>query len=205
MPTSLMRDVEQWWRSTMHDDVVMSHDPSVLPPDLPVPTDDGACDHLAGAGLPDLELSSTSGASVNLSRLPGRSVVFCYPRTGRPGEDPPAGWDQIPGARGCTPESCGFRDSFPALQQLGVRVYGLSTQDTEYQRELVDRLHLPYEVLSDHALRFTAAMRLPTFEAAGMTLIKRLTLVVEDGKVARVFYPVFPPDRHAAEVVLALS
>jgi peroxiredoxin len=183
----------------------MTHDPNVLPSDLPVPLDDGACDHLVEVGLPDLELSSTSGSRVNLSRLPGRTVVFCYPRTGRPEEDPPAGWDQIPGARGCTPESCGFRDNFPELSHLGVRVYGLSTQDTAYQRELVDRLHLPYEVLSDQDLRFASALRLPTFEVEGMTLIKRLTLVVDGGSIARVFYPVFPPDRHAEEVVAALS
>jgi peroxiredoxin len=183
----------------------MSFDPSVLPPDLPVPIDDGACDHLVGVGLPDLDLPSTSGSPVNLRRLPGRAVVFCYPRTGRPGEDPPAGWDQVPGARGCTPESCGFRDNFPALQRLAVRVYGLSTQDTGYQRELVDRLHLPYEVLSDHDLRFAAALRLPTFQIAGMTLIKRLTLVIDTGALARVIYPVFPPDGHAAEVVATLS
>jgi peroxiredoxin len=183
----------------------MTHDPNVLPSDLPVPLDDGGCDGLVGVGLPDLELSSTSGSRVNLSRLPGRTVVFCYPRTGRPGEDPPAGWDQIPGARGCTPESCGFRDNFPELSHLGVRVYGLSTQDTAYQRELVDRLHLPYEVLSDQDLRFASALRLPTFEVEGMTLIKRLTLVVDGGSIARVFYPVFPPDRHAEEVLAALS
>ena len=183
----------------------MSFDPSVLPPDLPVPIDDGACDHLMGVNLPDLDLPSTSGSLVNLRRLPGRSVVFCYPRTGRPGEDPPAGWDQIPGARGCTPESCGFRDNFPALQGLDVSVYGLSTQDTGYQREVVDRLHLPYEVLSDHDLRFATALRLPMFQIAGMTLIKRLTLVVDAGAVARVFYPVFPPDGHASEVVATLS
>ena len=183
----------------------MSFDPSVLPPDLPVPIDDGACDHLMGVNLPDLDLPSTSGSLVNLRRLPGRSVVFCYPRTGRPGEDPPAGWDQIPGARGCTPESCGFRDNFPALQGLDVSVYGLSTQDTGYQREVVDRLHLPYEVLSDHDLRFATALRLPMFQIAGMTLIKRLTLVVDAGAVARVFYPVFPPDGHPSEVVATLS
>jgi peroxiredoxin len=183
----------------------LSHDFTVLPPDLPVPLDDGACDHLVGAGLPDLDLPSTSGSDVNLRRPAGRTVVFCYPRTGRPGEDPPAGWDQIPGARGCTPESCGFRDSFPALQRVGVRVFGLSTQDTEYQRELVDRLHLPYEVLSDHELRFATALRLPTFQIAGMTLIKRLTLIVDGGAIARVFYPVFPPDRHASEVAGALG
>jgi peroxiredoxin len=183
----------------------MSFDPSVLPPDLPVPVDDGACDHLTGVRLPDVDLPSTSGSPVNLRRLPGRTVVFCYPRTGRPGEDPPAGWDEIPGARGCTPESCGFRDNFPALQRLAVSLYGLSTQDTGYQSELVDRLHLPYDVLSDHELRFATALRLPTFEIARMTLIRRLTLVVDDGAVARVFYPVFPPDGHAAEVVATLS
>jgi peroxiredoxin len=184
----------------------MTFDPTAsLPADLPVPVDDGACDHVVGMSLPDLELESTSGSPVNLGRLPGRTVVFCYPRTGRPGEPLPTDWDQIPGARGCTPESCGFRDNFPALSRLGVRVFGLSTQDTEYQRELVDRLHLPYEVLSDRDLRFASALRLPTFGVEGMTLIKRLTLVLDGGAVTRVFYPVFPPDRHAEEVVAALG
>jgi peroxiredoxin len=176
-----------------------------LPADLPIPADDGAADHLAGTRIADLELPATSGARVNLAKLNGRTVVFCYPRTGRPGEDPPAGWDQIPGAHGCTPESCGFRDSFAAFQQRGIRVIGLSTQDTEYQREAVERLHLPYDLLSDRELRLARALRLPTFEVAGMTLIKRLTFVIEDGVISRVFYPIFPPDRHASALLSALG
>jgi peroxiredoxin len=176
-----------------------------LPADLPIPIDDGAADHLAGMRIPDIELPATSGAKVNLSKLGSRTVVFCYPRTGRPGEDPPEGWDEIPGARGCTPESCGFRDNFPAFQQRRIRVFGLSTQDTDYQREVVGRLQLPYEMLSDRDLRFATALRLPTFEVAGMTLIKRLTLVIDAAVISRVIYPVFPPDRHASELLSALG
>ncbi len=176
-----------------------------LPEGLPVPGDDGACDHLPGVALPSLALLSTAGNSVDLSGLPGRTVVYCYPRTGRPGEDLPPGWDDIPGARGCTPQSCSFRDHHAELRELGARVFGLSTQDTDYQREAAGRLHLPFELLSDQDLRFAEALSLPTFEAEGMTLIKRLTLVVRDGRVEKVFYPVFPPDKNAGEVVEWLS
>jgi peroxiredoxin len=178
---------------------------TVLPEGLPVPEDDGACDHLLGLSVPDAELQSTSGVMVNLQDLSGRTIVFCYPRTGRPGEALPAGWDEIPGARGCTPESCGFRDNFAAFTRAGIRVFGLSTQDTDYQRELVERLQLPYEMLSDADLQFASALRLPTFEVGGMMLIKRLTLVIDGGVITRVFYPVFPPDRHASEVLAALA
>jgi peroxiredoxin len=178
---------------------------TVLPEGLPVPEDDGACDHLVGQSVPSMELQSTSGSMVNLQDLSGRTIVFCYPRTGRPGEALPAGWDEIPGARGCTPESCGFRDNFAAFTRAGIRVFGLSTQDTDYQREVVERLGLPYEMLSDAGLQFASALRLPTFEVAGIKLIKRLTLLIDDGVITRVFYPVFPPDRHASEVLAALT
>ncbi len=170
------------------------------PADLPVPVDDHACDHLPGMPVPPISLPSTAGETVDLSRLTGRTVLYCYPMTGRPDVELPAGWNDIPGARGCTPESCGFRDHYRALQALGARVFGLSTQDTEYQREAADRLQLPYALLSDAALAFTRALRLPTFTVAGMTLIKRLTLVLNDGVIEKVFYPVFPPGEHAAEV-----
>jgi peroxiredoxin len=144
-----------------------THNPAVLPPDIPAPQDDGAARHLAGMKLPDLALAATSGPAVNLSKLEGRSVVYIYPRTGVPGVDPPAGWDQIPGARGCTPQSCGFRDHFAELKALGVaQLFGLSTQDTDYQREAAGRLHLPFPVLSDAGLAFTRALKLPTFSAA---------------------------------------
>src|SRR5712692_10548956 len=134
-----------------------------LPQDLPIPVDDGACDHLPGMKLSSVLLCSTSGLMVDLAAVPGRTVVYCYPRTGRPDAEPPQGWDQIPGARGCTPQSCAFRDHHAELQALGADVFGLSTQTTEYQREAVDRLHLPFALLSDSELRFTTAMRLPTF------------------------------------------
>src|SRR5919197_3992784 len=171
-----------------------------LPADLPVPEDDGAADHLPGAALPPIELRATDGRTVRLDTLTGRTVVYAYPRTGEPGkpslvED----WDQVPGARGCTPESCGFRDHHAELQKAGAGVYGLSNQDTAYQQEAATRLGLPFPLLSDEDLRLTAALRLPTFEGAGHTLLKRLTLLLHEGKVERVWYPVFPPDTHAGE------
>jgi peroxiredoxin len=178
------------------------HDPMTLPDDLPAPVDDGAADHLRGASLPSVSMPATDGAQVDLSSLAGLSVVYAYPRTGVPGEDPLVPeWDEIPGARGCTPESCGFRDHHRELAALGARVFGLSTQPSDYQREAVERLHLPFPMLSDASLEFTAAMGLPTFDAAGQTLLKRLTLLVESAVVVHVWYPVFPPDSHASDVV----
>jgi peroxiredoxin len=179
-------------------------DPSELPADLPAPVDDGAADHLRGVHVPPVDLAATDGTTVRLDELPGRSVVFAYPRTGRPGEEPPggeSGWNAIPGARGCTPEACSFRDELERFRELGVRVFGLSTQDTEYQREAVERLRLPYALLSDADLRFTRALGLPTFDVEGLTLIRRLTLIVVEGRIEDLVYPVFPPDR-GAELVL---
>ena len=176
-----------------------------LPEGLPVPADDGASDHLPGMQLPSLPLMSTAGEPVDLSKLPGRTVVYCYPRTGRPDQDPPRGWDEIPGARGCTPQSCSFRDHHEELRALGARVFGLSTQDTEYQREAARRLHLPFKLLSDERLEFARALNLPTFEADSMTLVKRITLIINGGRIEKVFYPVFPPDKNAQEVIEWLS
>jgi peroxiredoxin len=181
-------------------------DPMVLPADLPEPEDDGAADHLAGMKLPPVELTSTDGRRANLSALGGRTVIYAYPWTGRPGQPLLAeDWDEIPGARGCTPETCGFRDHHAELAALGAAVFGLSTQDTAYQRELAERLGLPFSILSDAGLELTSALRLPTFEVAGKTLIKRITLLVRDGAIEHVWYPVFPPDRHAAEVLAWLE
>jgi peroxiredoxin len=178
------------------------HNPLTLPDNLPVPQDDGAARHLEGARLPDIALPATDGGLVDLSKLSGRTVVYIYPRTGRPGQQLPTGWDGIPGARGCTPQSCSFRDHFADLKALGVRqLYGLSTQDLDYQREAMERLHLPFALLSDASLRLTQALRLPTFSVDGMTLIKRMAWVIDDGTISKVFYPVFPPDKSAAEVV----
>lgn len=172
-----------------------------LPDGLPVPADDGACAHLPGMALPSLRLRATSGDWVDLAALPGRTVVYAYPRTGQPGVPVAAGWDAIPGARGCTPESCAFRDHYQELRSLGAAVYGLSTQTTEYQQEAVGRLHLPFALLSDAEFALTHALRLPTFVFDGMTLIKRLTLILRDGRIEHVMYPVFPPDANAGEVV----
>jgi peroxiredoxin len=178
------------------------HDPLILPPNIPAPQDDGAAQHLTGMKLPDLALPATSGPAVNLSKLSGRTVVYIYPRTGVPGQALPTGWDAIPGARGCTPQSCSFRDHFGELKRLGVaQLYGLSTQDTAYQKEAVDRLHLPFAILSDEKMQLTKALRLPTFSVDGMTLIKRMALVIDEGTISKVFYPVFPPDKNAEEVV----
>jgi peroxiredoxin len=179
-----------------------THNPLNLPPDIPVPQDDGAARHLAGMKLPDVALPATDGPAVNLSTLKGRTVLYIYPRTGVPGVDPPDGWDAIPGARGCTPQSCGFRDHYAELKRLGVaQLYGLSTQDTAYQKEAAERLHLPFPVLSDENLALAKALKLPTFAAADMTLLKRMALVIDDGVITRAFYPVFPPDKNAEEVV----
>jgi len=179
-----------------------THNPQVLPSDIPVPQDDGAARHLNRAKLPDLALPATDGAAVSLAKLAGRTVIYIYPRTGVPGVDPPAGWDAIPGARGCTPQSCSFRDHFAELKSLGVaRVFGLSTQDTAYQQEAVKRLHLPFPILSDEKLALTKALKLPTFSTAGMTLLKRMALVIDDGIITKAFYPVFPPDQSAAQVI----
>jgi peroxiredoxin len=148
---------------------------------------------------------STVGEPVDLSVLSGRTVVYCYPRTGRPEEGLPRGWDEIPGARGCTPQSCAFRDHHEELRSLGARVFGLSTQSTGYQREAAERLRLPFALLSDERLAFARALGLPTFEVEGMTLIKRLTLVIDEGRIEKVFYPVFPPNENAKEVAEWLS
>lgn len=173
---------------------------------LPAPVDDGGARHLEGMLVPEVALAATDGRSVVLGKLRGRVIVFAYPRTGRPGqvalvED----WDAIPGARGCTPQSCAFRDLHAELIAAGATaVFGLSTQDTEYQREAVERLHLPFALLSDHELALARALRLPTMEVAGHALIKRLAMVIDDGQITKVFYPVFPPDRNASDVLAYL-
>ena len=178
-------------------------DPMTLPADLPKPVDDGAADHLQNSRVPDVPLPATDGRTVSLTTVnSGRVVVYAYPRTGRPGEGPLVeDWDLIPGARGCTPETCAFRDHHAEIRATGAEVFGLSTQDTAYQQELVQRLHLPFAILSDAQLKLTRAWRLPVFEAAGQTLLRRLTMVIRNGQVEQVWYPVFPPDRHADEVL----
>jgi peroxiredoxin len=182
------------------------HNPNILPSDIPVPQDDGAASHVQGMRLPDLALPATDGTRINLAQLPGRTVVYIYPRTGVPGVDLPPGWNEIPGARGCTPQSCSFRDHFGELTRLGVRyLFGLSTQDTAYQQEAVERLHLPFAILSDEKLQFARALDLPTFTVAGMTLLKRMALIIDDGVISKAFYPVFPPDKSAEEVVAWLA
>lgn len=168
---------------------------------LPIPEDDGAARHLPGMRIPSIPLAATDGSIVDLSTLPGITVLFAFPRSGRPNQPNPPGWDQIPGARGCTTQCNAFRDRFAELRALGVdHLCGLSVQDTPYQREMAERQRLPFPILSDEALALTRALRLPTFETSGMTLIRRLTLVMRDAVIEHVFYPVFPPDQNAAAV-----
>jgi peroxiredoxin len=174
---------------------------------IPAPADDGAATHLKGAAVPHAPLKATDAAMVDLAALKGRVVVFAFPRTGEPGK--PAlvdDWDMIPGARGCTPQTCSFRDLFKDLRAAGANhVFGLSTQDHAYQREMAERLHLPFTVLSDEKLALTRALNLPTMDVAGLTLIKRLALIIDDGSITHVFYPVFPPDRNGGDVLAWLK
>ncbi len=182
---------------------------TTLPANLPVPQDDGAANHLAGTQLPSVPLTATDGSTVDLAGLTGRTVVYCYPRTGRPDRDNPAGWDEIPGARGCTPQSCSYRDHHAELAAAGARVLGLSTQDTAYQQEAATRLHLPFPLLSDANLSLTSALALPTFEVEidgeSQILLRRLTMIITDGTITQVFYPVFPPDADAERVIAWLQ
>jgi peroxiredoxin len=179
---------------------------NTLPANLPRPKDDGGARHLNGMAIPDLELPSTANRRVNLSKVSAPQIVlYAYPMTGQPGKTLPAGWDDIPGARGCTPETCGFRDHHQDLAKLQAEVFGISTQSTAYQQEMVTRLEVPFEVLSDEQLAFARALKLPTFTVEGMTLLKRLTLIVRNSRIAHVFYPVFPPDKHAEEVIAWLK
>ena len=177
-------------------------DPYFLPPNLPQPVDDGGADHLEGLAVPSLSFSSTSGGDINLAAgAQGLLVVYCYPRTGGPGEPSPTGWDQIPGARGCTPQACAFRDHFSELRALGAWVVGLSAQSLDDESEFAERAGLPYPLLSDPSLTLAGALRLPTFEVVGMRLYRRLTLIAHRGEIVKVFYPVFPPEQNAADVV----
>jgi peroxiredoxin len=180
----------------------VSTDYKKLPPDLPIPVDDGAADHLAGMALPDLRLASTRGGTPSLSELAtARLVAYVYPRTGIPGEPSPPGWDDIPGARGCTPQSCAYRDSLAEFTRLDASVVGISTQSLLEQSEFADREHIPFPLLSDAGLSLATSLRLPTFTVEGMALYKRLTFVAEAGRIVKAFYPVFPPDRNAAKVI----
>lgn len=188
-------------RCCYHRGNMVSANLSLLPNNLPAPLDDGAASHLEGLLLPALSLESTDGNLVNLADLNGFWVIYVYPMTGRPDMALPDGWDGIPGARGCTPQSCSFRDHYSELQDLNAGVFGLSVQTTDYQREAKDRLHLPFQLLSDNQLQLKRIMQFPTFTVAGMELFKRLTLITRNGRIEKVFYPVFPPDRNADEVL----
>ena len=183
----------------------MRKDLHTLPNNLPVPVDDGACDHLMGIVLPSVSLISTAGRTVDLSTCAGTVVSFFYPMLGRPDRAPLVGWNEIPGARGCTPQTCAFRDSHAELKQLGIEVFGVSAQPLEDQQEAHARLHLPFELLNDEHLVLTQMLKLPTFEFAGARLIKRLTVIAIDGIIRKVFYPVFPPDKNAREVIAWLT
>ncbi|MFM7949501.1 MAG: peroxiredoxin [Actinomycetales bacterium] len=166
-----------------------------LPDNLPIPENDGAAAHLIGLTLPNVRLESTNGDFVDLSNLPGTNVFFCYPMTGVPGVPLPVGWDDIPGARGCTPQACSYRDAYPTLKEKVNRIFGVSTQSSAYQKELSERLELPYEILSDENFALQIALRLPTFEVAGKKLLKRLTLIIRDSRIEKVHYPVFPSNK----------
>jgi peroxiredoxin (alkyl hydroperoxide reductase subunit C) len=174
---------------------------------IPAPSDDGGAAHLVGMTIPEVNLVATDDTTVTLSALPGRVVLFAYPRTGEPGKISLVDdWDMIPGARGCTPQTCSFRDLFADLKAAGAKhVFGLSTQNNVYQTEMASRLHLPFPVLSDEKLVLTHALKLPTMQVAGLTLIKRLALIVDNGRIRHVFYPVFPPDRNAGDVLAWLK
>lgn len=176
-------------------------DLNTLPEGLPVPADDGACDHLCGMSLPAIQLKATSGRSVSLQTLNQPTIIFFYPRTGEPDKPAPADWDLIPGARGCTPQSCGFRDLYREFQQLGYQIFGFSSQDTDYQKEFVQRNHIPFEILSDAQFEFIDYMNLPTFEYEGLRLVKRMAWVIQEGVVQKVFYPIFPPNENASAVL----
>ncbi|MCV7390432.1 MerR family transcriptional regulator [Mycolicibacterium porcinum] len=190
-------------RGSQYSSAVAESDYLSLPDDLAVPSDDQAADHLIGTAMPHVALVSTSGKTIRLDMLGDRrTVIYIYPLTGRPGTDVPRGWDSIPGARGCTPESCGFRDHFRDLLEAGAgRVFGLSSQNTDYQGEVVERLALPFDMLSDPQFLMADTLRLPTFEAGGTRLFKRLTMMVRAGLIAHVFYPIFPPNAHAQQVL----
>jgi len=181
-----------------------AHDLARLPDDLPAPVDDGACDHLLGRALPSVALPSTAAGTLDLSALPGRLVIYCFPRAGRPDEPSLPGWDAIPGARGCTAQSVAFRDHHHEIVSLHAEVIGISTQAPDALAEVAGRLELPFPLLSDEHLEFARALELPTFTVEGLTMIRRLTLIVTDGLIEKVFYPVFPPDRNADEVIVWL-
>ena len=172
-----------------------------IPPGLPIPQDDGSTDHLKGLRLPNVSLKATNGTTINFGDIFSRLIIYCYPMTGQPNVALPDGWDQIPGARGCTPQSCSFRDHYRELQALGAGVVGLSVQTTEYQKEMVDRLHLPFPVVSDSDYQFQKALNMPTFIAAGMALLKRVTLIANHGVIEAVHYPIFPSDSDAGWVI----
>ncbi|KIO78479.1 hypothetical protein TH53_03470 [Pedobacter lusitanus] len=177
----------------------------ILPPNLPVPADDHACDHLPGLTIPNVVLKATNGESVTLSSIKGRLVIYCYPMTGPEHVPLPEGWDAIPGARGCTPQACSFRDHYQELKQLNTVVYGMSAQSTEDQTESKERLHLPFELLSDENFLFTSALNLPLHIAGDLKFMKRVTLIFEDGVIVKHFYPVFPPDKNIDEVLAYLK
>ncbi len=178
---------------------------SSIPANLPIPSDDGACEHLENMLMPDVSLWSTDDQKINLSRLSGWNVIFCYPMTGRPGVAIPEGWVQIPGAAGCTPQACSYRDNHAELKRNGVGVYGISTQTSEAQKEASNRLGLPYPLLSDADHSLSSALKLPLLEVGGLKLIKRLTLIFKDGVIKKCFYPVFPSDKNVVEVIDWLS
>ncbi len=181
---------------------------NLLNPDwskIPAPKLDASLEHLNNFIIPEIKLSSTSGDEIDLSKLIGLTIIYVYPMTGQPNVALPEGWDEIPGARGCTPQSCSFRDNFSELKKLNIKnIFGLSSQTTKYQKEMSERLHLPYPILSDEKLVFANALKLPTFKVDNMSLIKRITLIINNNKIIKYFYPVFPPDQNVNDVIFWL-
>ncbi len=198
----LMQEMKEAKKSEQNSNLSSARTDNIykLPENLPIPIDDGACNHLLYKKLPSVELVATDGTKINLSMLKKSVILFCFPRTGCPDKNPPLGWNDIAGARGCTPQTCSFRDLYTEFKDLDVLVFGVSTQDTDYQQEVYQRLKLPFQLLSDSNFELTKILTLPTFEIGDMTLIKRLTIIADrTGVIQKVFYPVFPPTVNATD------
>ncbi|VAW52529.1 Alkyl hydroperoxide reductase subunit C-like protein [hydrothermal vent metagenome] len=176
-----------------------------LPEGLPVPVDDGACNHLEGAPFPSMLITVTPHATYDFSKEKGINIIFFYPMIGHPDSLPMTGWNEIPGARGCTPQALSYKNYFRQITKLGVRLFGASSQALKEQNDAIDRLKLPFELINDSSFLLSNALKLPTFQFNEIKMIKRLTLVVVDGVIKKVFYPVFPPNKNVDDVIVWLK